>query len=39
MTLLKRLFGNAETKAISLIDPEAYGLFDATPTATGIYVS
>jgi hypothetical protein len=39
MTLLKRLFGKAETKAISLTDPEAYGLFGTTPTATGIHVS
>jgi hypothetical protein len=39
MTLLKRLFGKAETKAISLTDPEANGLFGATPSVTGIYVS
>lgn len=39
MSLFTRLFGAPETKALTLTDPEAFGLFGATPTATGIYVS
>lgn len=39
MTLLSRLFGKVETKAVTLTDPEAFGLFGMTPTASGIHVS
>ncbi|MBB5723211.1 HK97 family phage portal protein [Loktanella ponticola] len=39
MTILSRLFGNAESKALHLTDPDALGLFGAIPTATGIHVS
>lgn len=39
MSLFTRLFGTTDTKALTLTDPEAYGLFGLTPTATGIYVS
>ncbi len=39
MTILSRLFGKPETKAISLTDPEAFELFGSTPTASGIHVS
>jgi len=39
MPLIDRFFRKRETKALSLTEPEAFGLFGATPTATGIYVS
>lgn len=39
MTILSRLFGKPESKAISLTDPEAFDLFGSTPTASGIHVS
>ena len=39
MTFLDRLFGQTETKAVTLTDPAAFSLFGATPTATGIQVS
>ncbi|MEO9630977.1 MAG: phage portal protein [Sulfitobacter sp.] len=39
MTFFDRLFGKPEAKALTLTDPEAFGLFGMTPTATGIHVS
>ena len=39
MSLYTRLFGKPETKALTLADPEAFGLFGLTPTASGIQVS
>ncbi|WP_407473655.1 phage portal protein [Sulfitobacter sp. PM12] len=39
MFFIDRLFRKHESKALSLTDPEAIGLFGATPTATGIHVS
>ena len=39
MSLFTRLFGKPEVKALTLTDPEAFGLFGLTPTASGIHVS
>lgn len=39
MSLITRLFGKPETKALTLYDPDVFGLFGASPTASGIYVS
>ena len=39
MSLFTRLFGQPEAKALTLTDPEAFGLFGMTPTASGIHVS
>jgi phage portal protein BeeE len=39
MSFIDHLFGKNEFKALSLTDPAAFGLFGATPTATGIHVS
>lgn len=39
MPFFDRLFGKSEAKALTLTDPEAFGLFGLTPTASGIHVS